>query len=166
MTTGLNYNGPINGNAYIAYIQADSDTLRLLGMGSVYWPGLRTGDSYSVTTLGGSGTNLTLTNTNASGVSRLQWAWGVGSATSAPIRGVPSNRCLDVPGSSTTWGTKLQTWDCSGSGNQQWNVNSNGTITNVQSGLCLDVNGGGTANGTAVIVWYCNGGSNQQWKRS
>src|SRR5690242_3299759 len=71
MTTGLNYNGSINGNAFIAYVQADSDTVRSLGMGSVYWPGLRNGDTYSMETLGANGT---LTNNNASGVSRLQWA--------------------------------------------------------------------------------------------
>ncbi|MCW3820526.1 RICIN domain-containing protein [Micromonospora sp. DR5-3] len=74
--------------------------------------------------------------------------------------------CLDVTGASTTAGTPVQVWDCNGMPNQQWNLNSNGTITSAQTGYCLDVNGGGTANGTNVIVWYCNGGANQQWKRS
>ncbi|SBT42975.1 Ricin-type beta-trefoil lectin domain-containing protein [Micromonospora narathiwatensis] len=162
MTTGLNYNGPINGNAYIAYIQADSDTLRLLGMGSVYWPGLRTGDSYSMATLGGSGTNLTLTNNNASGVSRLQWAWGLGGSTAAVIRGVGSNRCLDVPGSSTTWGTKLQIWDCNGGGNQSWLLTPSKTLV-VYGKLCLDVPGGSVSAGTRVETWDCGGNGNQQW---
>jgi len=77
MTTGLNYNGPINNNAYIAFVQADTDTMRALGMGSVYWPGLRTGDTYSMETLNGSGTALYLTNNNASGVSRLKHSYGL-----------------------------------------------------------------------------------------
>ena len=77
MTTGLDYNGPINGNYYIAYVQADTDTMRSLGMGSVYWPGMRNGDSYSMETLHGSGTALTLTNNNASGVSRLKLSYGL-----------------------------------------------------------------------------------------
>jgi endoglucanase len=77
MTTGLNYNGSINGNAYIAYVQADTDTMRALGMGSVYWPGLRNGDFYSIETLHGSGTALTLTNNNASGVSRIKHSYGL-----------------------------------------------------------------------------------------
>jgi len=55
------------------------------------------------------------------------------------------------------------TWPCNGGANQQWNLNSNGTVTGVQSGLCLDVTGAATANGTAVIIWTCNGGANQQW---
>ena len=77
MTTGLNYNGPINGSNEIAYVQADTDTMRALHMGSVYWPGLRTGDTYSMETLHGSGIALYLTNNNASGVSRLKHSYGL-----------------------------------------------------------------------------------------
>lgn len=77
MTTGLNYNGAINGNYFIAYVQADTDTFRSLGMGSVYWPGLRNGDTYSMETLHGSGTSLYLTNNNSSGVSRLKHGYGL-----------------------------------------------------------------------------------------
>src|SRR5205085_8778751 len=53
-----------------------------------------------------------------------------------------------------------------GQTNQQWNLNSNGTITGVQSGLCVDANGAATANGTKIILWSCNGGTNQQWSQS
>jgi hypothetical protein len=54
-------------------------------------------------------------------------------------------------------------WPCDGASNQQWQFNSNGTVTGVQSGLCLDVTGGATTAGTPVEIWTCNGGSNQQW---
>ena len=47
--------------------------------------------------------------------------------------------------------------------NQQWTVNSNGTITGPQSGLCLDVTSASTANGALAELWTCNGQSNQQW---
>jgi len=77
MTTGWDYNGPINNNAYIAYVQAGSDLMHDWHMGSVYWPGLRNGDSYSMETLNGSGTHLTLTDNNASGVSRLKHSYGL-----------------------------------------------------------------------------------------
>ena len=60
-------------------------------------------------------------------------------------------------------GTKAIIWTCNGQANQQWNVNSNGTVTGTQSDLCLDVTGASTANGTLVELWTCNGGSNQQW---
>jgi hypothetical protein len=75
MTTGLNYNGPIDGSNEIAYLQSVSNRLHELRMGSVYWPGLRTGDTYSLTALHGSGTALSLTVTNVSGANRLTWAW-------------------------------------------------------------------------------------------
>ncbi|MEJ3655304.1 cellulase family glycosylhydrolase [Actinomycetes bacterium KLBMP 9759] len=77
MTTGLDYDGPVNGSYEVAYIQAVTDTLRELRMGSVYWPGLRTHDSYSMTTLQGGGSErLRLTVNNPSGARRLTWGWG------------------------------------------------------------------------------------------
>ena len=33
-----------------------------------------------------------------------------------------SNRCLDIPGSSTTAGTQVQIWDCNGTGAQKWRL--------------------------------------------
>ena len=40
------------------YIRGESSELRTLGMGSVYWPGLRDGDWYSMTTKTGSGAGI------------------------------------------------------------------------------------------------------------
>jgi hypothetical protein len=162
MTTGVNYNGAIGSNAYVAYVQADSDTLRRLGIGSVYWPGLRTGDTYSMETLGGSGTSLTLTNNNSTGVSRLRWAWGLDSGSYAVVRGTGSNRCLDVPGSSTTWGTQLEIYDCNGGSNQSWLLTPSKALV-VYGSLCLDVTGASTSVGAAVEIWDCTGATNQQW---
>ena len=36
------------------------------------------------------------------------------------IRSVATNKCLDVPSSSTTGGTELIQWTCTGSANQRW----------------------------------------------
>lgn len=76
MTTGLDYNDATSTNNYVAYLRAATDIMRELELGGVYWPGLRTGDSYSMETLGTSGSRLVLTTTNASGADRLQWGWG------------------------------------------------------------------------------------------
>ncbi|MEV8566436.1 cellulase family glycosylhydrolase [Streptomyces sp. NPDC051322] len=81
MTTGLNYNGSSAGDNSIAYMQADTDTFRELGMGSVYWPGLRNGDTYSMETLHGTGTDLSLTTNSPSGADRLAYAWGHGQGS-------------------------------------------------------------------------------------
>jgi hypothetical protein len=78
MTTGLNYNVPTPTDNSVNFIQADTDTFRKLGMGSVYWPGLRTDDTYSIQKLIGDAARPWLVTTNQSGADRLAWAWGRG----------------------------------------------------------------------------------------
>jgi len=64
------------GSYFVAYVRGVSTELRALNMGSFYWPGLRDGDWYSMTTKTGSGSSVTLTLSNQSGLDRLQYAWG------------------------------------------------------------------------------------------
>ncbi|GIM96818.1 cellulase [Paractinoplanes toevensis] len=75
MTTGLNYTGAANqdGNVFTSYFAATTDLTRARQMGIVYWPGLRSGDTYSITRQSGSG----LAVNNASGVAQLRWGWGL-----------------------------------------------------------------------------------------
>lgn len=65
MTSGIDYSGSGEGNNNGSYISAISTYLHDNKMGSCHWPVLRTGDAWSITTLSGSGTNLSLTVTNA-----------------------------------------------------------------------------------------------------
>ncbi|MER6981643.1 cellulase family glycosylhydrolase [Streptomyces carpinensis] len=78
MTTGLDYNKADASDNFVNYIQAATDTFRKLGMGSVYWPGLRTDDSYTLQRLVGDPERPWLATTNRSGADRLAWAWGRG----------------------------------------------------------------------------------------
>src|SRR3954447_19905280 len=73
MTIGLNY-GNHEGNVYTAYFGALTETARARDMGIVYWPGLRTGDAYSMTTQLADGD---LQVNSASGLAQLQWGWGL-----------------------------------------------------------------------------------------
>jgi hypothetical protein len=75
MTTGLTYTGAANqdGNVFTSYFAATTDLARARQMGVVYWPGLRSGDTYSLTRQSGSG----LAVNNASGVAQLRWGWGL-----------------------------------------------------------------------------------------
>ncbi|MGW4944985.1 cellulase family glycosylhydrolase [Actinoplanes sp. NPDC004185] len=74
MTTGLNYSaGHQDGNAFTAYLAATTDLARARQLGIVYWPGLRTGDTYSLTRQSGSG----LAVNNASGLAQIRWGWGL-----------------------------------------------------------------------------------------
>ncbi len=75
MTTGTDYGVSTDGDVFRSYVRAVSDIMHDAGMGSCYWPGLRNGDSYSMTTLSTGGSPLSLTVNNTSGLGRLQWAW-------------------------------------------------------------------------------------------
>jgi hypothetical protein len=176
MNSGINYTGAIGGSKDIAYIQGFTNQVRATGMGSVYWPGIRTGDSYAMETITGSGTSLTLTNTNASGLSRLQYGWGTGTGgtdvfySGAYYRFLNQNSgdAMDVNQASTANGASIIQWPQNGGNNQQWSITDNGNgyykITNRNSGQVLDVNGASTASGASIIQWPWNGGNNQQWQ--
>jgi dienelactone hydrolase len=85
--------------------------------------------------------------------------------TGGELHAVGAGKCLDVPNASTTGGTQLQIYTCSGAGNQVFTRTGSGQLTVTDSGttMCLDANGQGTTAGTKVIIWSCNGQSNQQW---
>jgi hypothetical protein len=87
---------------------------------------------------------------------------GGGGGSGKEIVGGQSGRCADVPNASTTNGTQVQLYDCSGGGNQLW-TSTSGKQLQVYGNKCLDANGKGTTNGTTVIIWDCNGQTNQQW---
>jgi hypothetical protein len=168
MTIGLNY-GAHNGNTYTAYFAALTDTARGQGMGIVYWPGLRTGDSYSIESLGSDGH---LTNNSASGVAQLRWGWGLGhtppvndlpaAPPGQPVKQVAADRCLDVPGFSTTPGTALDLWDCNNGGNQSWDANAQHELT-IYGQLCLAIGGDGASVGSPAVIASCTGATSQQW---
>jgi hypothetical protein len=168
MTTGLNY-GAYNGNVYTSYFAAVTNTARAKAMGIVYWPGLRSGDAYSIESLTSDGR---LVDNSATGVAQLRWGYGFGDTPPvndlppAPpgevLRGVGSGRCVDVPGFSTDNGTQLDLWDCNGGGNQSWNWTANKELT-VYGSKCMQVGGTGTAAGDPVIISDCTGAAAQQW---
>jgi len=114
---------------------------------------------------------LTISGTTVSMTCQTSWTidtatGSVGSGSSggsgAVIRGVGSNRCLDVPNNTTTNGTQLQIWDCNGGTNQSWTPTSAKELR-VYGNKCLDVAGAATSPGSKVDIWDCNGGTNQQW---
>lgn len=171
MTIGLNY-GAHNGNVFTSYLAATTDIARGMGMGLVYWPGLRTGDSYSIESLDAEGR---LQNNSATGVNQLRWGYGFGTVPpvndqpaappGAQIQGVASGRCVDVPGFSTTNGTQLDLWDCNGGGNQSWNYTSTHELT-IYGDKCMQAGtaGGATVSaGAAVVIEDCSGTASQQW---
>lgn len=91
MDTGLNYNNANSTNNFVRYIRADTDSLRALHMGAVYWPALggkvkagQNHDWYSMFALHGSGTNLSVSIRNSTGADRLRYGWGGGGLPTEP----------------------------------------------------------------------------------
>ncbi|WP_329416187.1 family 43 glycosylhydrolase [Streptomyces sp. NBC_00704] len=77
--------------------------------------------------------------------------------------------CLDLPGGSTTAGTRLRASSCTSGANQDFGytlvagTSDTYTIT-TRSGQCVDVYGASTADDAAIIQWPCHGEPNQRWR--
>jgi chitosanase len=83
------------------------------------------------------------------------------AATAGPITGL-GGKCIDVAAASSANGTKIQLYDCNGSGAQIWTVGDS-----LQAlGKCLDVTAASTANGAKIQLYDCNGSGAQKWTAS
>ncbi|GAB3232422.1 ricin-type beta-trefoil lectin domain protein [Glycomyces halotolerans] len=182
MDNGLDYSDSSSTNNFVRHIRAVTAVMRDHDMGGTYWPALggKPGDIgydwYSMFALGGSGTDLSLSVRNHSGLERLRYGWGDGEDDGsgggggqvADIVSRNSGKCVDVVSGSTENGAEIIQWDCHGGLNQQWRLQDAGggyyEIVSESSGRCLDIDGASTANGARVIQWSCNGGANQQWE--
>lgn len=172
MTTSKNYVDGINADGEKAYIQGMTNVCRFDGVSSVYWPGLRDNDSYSLYTFNGSAMSLT----NPSGLSRIQYGWGIGNGgtdnfySNAYYRIINRNseKLVDVNQASKANGANIVQWPGNGGNNQQWQILDIGggfyKFINRNSGLAMDVNQASTVNGAQIIQWPFNGGANQQWQ--
>jgi beta-glucanase (GH16 family) len=75
-----------------------------------------------------------------------------------------AGKCVDVDGSRTGDGTRIQLYQCNGTDAQKLTIADDGTIR--AFGKCLDVRGARTDNGANVVLWTCHGGPNQKWAYS
>jgi hypothetical protein len=93
------------------------------------------------------------------------WQFATGGTpgdVTSRLRGVGSDRCVDVDNASTALGTTVLLWDCGTAANQQWTSTASGEFR-VFGDRCLDAYNSGTTNGTRVVIWSCNGQDNQKW---
>lgn len=77
MTDGTDYSAPPTTSVNVAFIDAITQFAHDNHMGTVYWPGLRAGDGYSMEQLTGTYPHLQLTDSNASGRAKLRYSWGL-----------------------------------------------------------------------------------------
>jgi hypothetical protein len=172
MTDGRNYNVSSATDSFVAFIRGVAAEARAEQLGTVYWPGVRPNDPYRLQTVSGSGTNLTLTTTNASGRDQLRYSWGL-DGTGTPttyyrLTARHSGKVMDVVGASTANSAEVKQWTWNGGGNQKWAFQDVGggyfRIVNLTSGKCLDVASASTADGANIIQYTCGTGTNQQWQ--
>ena len=168
MTVGLNY-GNHNGNVFTSYFAAVTDIARGMGMGMVYWPGLRTGDSYSIESLDAEGR---LQNNSASGVAQLKWGYGFG--TVPPVNDqppAPPGQVAPRPPRAAAWTSRLTPRPAEPSstcGTATAAGTSRGTtppthLLTVYSNKCMQAGTGRVAAGDAVVIEDCTGVPAQQW---
>ncbi|WP_199510882.1 RICIN domain-containing protein [Nucisporomicrobium flavum] len=161
----IDYSIP-SGSFFADYVRGVSSKLRELGVGGVYWPGLRDGDWYSLTKRSGSGSSLTLTLTNPTGLNRLRYSWGIGTGGSTTVRIVNAATGLYADGwGRTAAGSDVAQGPGSSGPNQQWVIENSGTfvrIRNVGTGLYFD-GMGRTTNGSAAGQYIAGTSANQQW---
>jgi len=168
--TVLDYHTVNSGVNFVDYLRAMTDNIRALGMGSVYWPALGGKhnenpdfDYYSLFALQGTGTNLSLSPRNQSGIDRVKWSYNNGAGLTRPLRNTGAGgQCLDVPGA-TSSNVQVMVYSCHGADNQTWTKLPSGQIAVYGGDKCLDAYGQGTANNTVVGIYDCNGGDNQKW---
>lgn len=121
-----------------------------------------------VVSLTGSGTTVPArnwTNAGSSGDTSTPAAQTlslVQAPATGPVRSAASNRCLDVPNSSTANSTLVDLWDCNGGANQAWTTAADGSLK-VYGNKCLDVLNSSATAGANVGIYDCNGGTNQKW---
>ncbi|MFF3403632.1 PQQ-dependent sugar dehydrogenase [Streptomyces sp. NPDC002659] len=79
--------------------------------------------------------------------------------TAGPVLGI-ADKCMDVAGGSSEDETKVQLYECNGTGAQSWQ-RSGQTLRAL--GKCLDVKAASTANGAKVQLYHCNDTVAQNW---
>jgi hypothetical protein len=159
----IDYSVP-SGSYFADYLRGISAELRALGMGSVYWPGLRDNDWYSMTTRTGTGANLRLSLVNPSGLARLQYAWGQGTGGGTYVQIRNASTGLYIDGLGRTAGSAAGQ-SAGGDAGSQWVVENDGTyvrIKNRGTGLYLD-GLGATSAGAAAGQYGDSNSTNQQW---
>ncbi|WP_460503152.1 RICIN domain-containing protein, partial [Hymenobacter agri] len=173
MATGVNYYAAIDNDVKKSYVLGISNYCRQKGIASVYWPGLRTGDQYSLLQFDGTNTGVT----NPSGLGRVQFGWGIGAGgtnqfyPTASYRLINRNsgQVMDVNGASKNSMAPVIQYYQNGDQNQQWQLAVAGggyyTLTNRNSSQLLDVMNGATTAATPIVQNPANATANsQQWQ--
>jgi hypothetical protein len=166
MSSGWNYAGGDQGNNEIASVIGFTDFCCANRMGSIYWPGLRDGDSYSLFVRNTNTTGLTLNSPSGMGLLKHGWSYFNGAGTYQIVNG-NSGLSLEVSTAAQTNDATISQWTWNGGASQQWTVSGLGNgyskFINQNSGLALEVVASSLNEGEAIDQRTWTGNYNQQW---
>ena len=171
MNNGKDYIAAPGTDKEIAYYQGMTNQIHTRAIGSIYWPGIRANDSYSMFSFDGN----QLQKNNTSGFERLQYAWNLKDIVQPGglfqetkdyvITNRNSNKSLDINGSSMLDGANVIQWDYWGGNNQLWNLHlTNGniiSIANKNSGKILSAQNASAE--STIVQMGSNGKTDQTW---
>jgi hypothetical protein len=174
MTGSKDYLSAPGTDIEITYLQGMTNAIHDLEAGAIYWPGLRTNDSYSMFIISGS----SIEPVNSTGLSRLKYAWNLSdleqpistfnSGVNYKVINKNSGKSLDVSNNSVDDGATIVQWEYQGGNDQQWQLQSlaNGyfSVLNKNSKKVLDIPGSSTEAGKNIIQQATSGSTNQQWQ--
>ena len=119
-------------------------------MGSFYWPGLRDGDWYSMTTKSGSGSGTTLSIPNQSGLDRLHASW-CGATGTGGSGGVATGGATSTGGASAAGGNSSTGGSAAAGGSAAGGAKATGGSVAATGGTAAS-NGGAKATGGSVAT--------------
>src|SRR5687767_1850668 len=74
------------------------------------------------------------------------------AAAGSPVIGEASGRCLDVRSGSTTPGTTVQIWDCTGAVSQSWQLTAAGELRVFDGTRCMEARNNATTPPVVVQI--------------
>ena len=79
------------------------------------------------------------------------------------IRGVGSDRCVDVPNGDAAYGTQVQLWDCNGTASQSWLYSGTYKSLYVLRRACLEASGTTAGSPVTLQGCYARTRTHQRW---
>jgi hypothetical protein len=75
-----------------------------------------------------------------------------------------TGKCMDVNGSGSGNGTRIQLYDCTGGNNQRFVYTAEGQLRPRHANtMCTDISGGSAGNLVNMHLWDCDGGASEKW---
>ncbi len=139
------------GSYFVAYVRGVSSQMCTWNMGSFFWAGLKDNDWYSMTTKTGSGSSISLSVPNQSGVDRMHYAWSCSTSGTGGSGGGGTGGTLSTGGGSSAGGKSSTGGTTAVGGSAAGGAKATGGSVATTGGTVM-ASGGGKATGGSVAT--------------